>query len=254
MCRRDCSCEENPKATIYNLIAYAGAQVARNFIDSGREWILSSKTWRYLNVFSKESRVVTYKSCPSQNLVREAFIRSRQNLEETLSISSNDYKWKSKLRKLTSPSAPLLSCLEDSATMYIPTSATVRLGYDKSEEPTELIDLMALYNGRIPLSLTVSADCNGHAIFKLPESPWLIKLPENCYEILLNNARIYPHLSADGRWRLIGAGDLEGLGFDYLKGSNLEMLIILEGSLPITAYLPFNALAYNSGNLKVTLR
>lgn len=241
-----------PSAIIYQLLSIAGARVAEMLASSGRSWMLASMTWDYLSVFSSPDQPRIYKPNPTPAVVRLGFKNALMARCESLSMDVDDFPWKGELLRTMGSALPLLSRLGDEVQLSCRPGDVVRLGL-REGDPAEILDLMSIYYGRMPLIVETEADESGEAKFSLPEVPWLIRLPMYCEDVMLNGVRFSPHVDARGNYRILGAGDLEAAGAHWMRGEPLSLNFGVPPDTLISTYLPFNARALRSGLLACRL-
>jgi hypothetical protein len=177
------------------------------------------------------------------------FKQARTDSLEPCSIDSSDFPWKDEMRRFAAqygiPRPWFLVRAEDPVEFEIPANGNMAIGLLMNDLPAEAALLCSIYFGRVPLSLTASLR-DRLARFDLPEVPWLLAFGPEAAAVTVNGKSFAPRLSRDGKFRILGTGDLEPV-LGMAEGRDRFTLDIAAPGASVTAILPFNAFAASSG-------
>jgi hypothetical protein len=116
--------------------------------------------------------------------------------------------------------------------------------------PVEAELLTRVFFGRVPAVIRAAIPTNGRLELGVPERPWLVCLPRPVAQISINGHHFDTRTSGD--FSLVGAGDLdEVVDEPGVAGSSRVVLEGPSGAI-VRIMLPFNALAFNSGIIRLS--
>lgn len=213
---------------------------------------LFTKMARDYFTFYDDSRTqYMYKADQSVQVVSDYFKVARETNCSNLSLDSNDFPWKQQFRLASEQlgiKAPyFLAQSERPIPLSLPPNGSFEIGLYSDHLPHEAFILSSIFLGRIPGVITAPASSSNH-IFVVPEYPWMVVFDLAVENVTVNNTPFSPWVSACGKFRLLGMGDLETCFDLNLPGSEFRLEI---GNVPgsVAVILPFNAFALASGHV-----
>lgn len=188
------------------------------------------------------SSVAVYRKHPSPKNLAARFRKAQNQIHEEILIDSDDHEWKRNYRKDNFYGVSEID-------ININPGARLSIGVG-AFDPPEIIDLMQIFYGRVPLRLDVPVGGGGEVKFRLFDIPWLIALPRDSV-VSINGLACTPHRSRAAGFNLIGQGDLDKLGL--LGEHELHLKTKCMPPEMITFYYRINALALNAGTLSLEM-
>lgn len=214
-----------------------------------RESLFSGMSRAYFNFY--EPSALQYMSEPKQSTddLCAMFKQARTDSLQSCSIDDSDFPWKDEMRRFAAqygiPRPWFLVRAEDPIGFVIPPQGKLTIGLGMDELPAEAEMLSSIYLGRVPLSL-IAPFAGGIATLDLPEVPWLLAFALDAVSVIVNGRSFAPRLSRDGKFRILGTGDLEPV-LGMAEGRDRFMLQVTAPGSHVRAILPFNAFAAESG-------
>ena len=239
-----------PFGMIYQLLGMAGAMVYETACAQGRHWVFSRRTHEWFaNSYessSKSPRI--YQPSPTPEIVSRLFEDAKAHHMEDVSLDADDYGWKAPFRRAID-GQKLLSQIDRPLRLTLPPAARLAIGLDAEPLPKEADLLPLVFFGRVPGTLHAEIPSNGLLELAVPEWPWLICFPRSVGQVSINGVRL--DTRASGEFSVVGGGDLDQVvGEPGIAGSTPVTI----GGPPATTVrvvLPFNALAFNGGAIRI---
>jgi hypothetical protein len=214
-----------------------------------RDSLFSNMSYAYFDFYAPSA--LQYMSEPRQNTddLCAMFKQARMDSLEACSIDDSDFPWKDEMRRFANqygiPRPWFLVRAEDAVNFTIPAHGRLSIGLGMDEMPIEAELLCSIYLGRVPLTLQAPL-AGGRALLDLPEVPWILAFAPEAASVSVNGRKFTPRLSRDGKFRILGTGDLEPV-LGMAEGRDRFVLDIGAAGSVVRAILPFNGFAAASG-------
>ena len=247
----DWDSEGMPRGMIYQLLGFAGSAVYDAACAGGRGWIFGENTRSFFaNFYNDGSRPPRiYQPSPTPEMISNLFERAKTEHVEDVSLEVDDYAWKKDFRRASEGQA-LLSQLDQPLRMTLPAGACLAIGLDVEPLPAEAELLPLVFFGRVPATIRAAIPAHGRLELVVPERPWLICLPRSVAQISINDCHLDARPSSE--FSVIGGAALDdAVGEPGIAGC---APVIIEGppGAIVRIVLPFNALAFNSGVIRMS--
>ena len=241
-----------PYGMIYQLLGLAGALSFEIASKRGWGWMFAEETRRYFAETYADQRT----SAPGSTghgrrleaISGTVCQASTADHVEAVSLDADDYGWKARFRDACGGEA-LLSHIDRPVRLVLPPGGRLAIGIDAEVLPLESRVLPLIFFGRVPATISAEISADGTAAFELPERPWLICVPGGLQEILINGHTVDTHQC--GEFGVVGALDLEGIISEPGISGTAQLLVSGPAGATVRIVLPFNALAFNSGSIKI---
>jgi hypothetical protein len=239
-----------PYGMIYQLLGLAGALSFENASKRGWQWIFAEQTRRYFaeSYADQATAPRIYQPQPTPEAISELFAEAVASHVEAVSLDADDYGWKAPFRDACGGEA-LLSHIDRPVRLVLPPGGRLAIGIDAEVLPLESRVLPLIFFGRVPATISAEISADGTLTFELPERPWLISLPGGIQKILLNGYAVDTHQS--DTFAVVGAHDLEGIISEPGVSGTAQLVVGGPAGATVRIVLPFNALAFNSGSIKI---
>ena len=239
-----------PYGMIYQLLGLAGALTFRKSSLRGGEWMFAEQTSRYFAESYADQKVAPriYRQLPTPEAISELFAAARANHVETVALEAADFGWKAPFRDACGGEA-LLAYIDRPVRLVLPPSGRIAIGIGAEALPIESDVLPLIFFGRVPATISAPIPSEGNLTFELPEHPWLICLPGMMKCAAINGRLIDTHES--GEFSVLGARDLEGIMSEPGVAGIARIVVSGPPGAIVRVVLPFNALAFNSGSIKI---
>ncbi len=238
-----------PHGMIYQLLGLAGALTFETASKRGWQWMFAEQTRRYFaeSYADQATAPRIYRRQPTPEIISNLFAKAIADHVEAVSLDVDDYDWKAPFRDACGGEA-LLSHIDRPVRLVVPPGGRIAIGIDAEALPIESRVLPLIFFGRVPA--TVSAEIfSGSVAFELPERPWLICLPSAIKQVVVNGHAVDTHES--GEFAVVGASDLDGLVGEPGVSGTAPLVVSGPAGTTVRVVLPFNALAFNSGSIKI---
>jgi hypothetical protein len=239
-----------PYGMIYQLLGLAGALSFEIASKRGWGWMFAEETRRYFaETYADQSTAPRiYRPRPAPEAISELFAAAIADHVEAVSLDADDYGWKAPFRDACGGEA-LLSHIDRPVRLVLPPGGRIAIGIDAEALPIQSRVLPLIFFGRVPATISAEISADGTAAFELPERPWLICVPGGLQEILINGHTVDTHQC--GEFGVVGALDLEGIISEPGISGTAQLLVSGPAGATVRIVLPFNALAFNSGSIKI---
>jgi hypothetical protein len=239
-----------PYGMIYQLLGLAGALTFEKATKRGWQWMFAEQTRRYFAESYAEQATAPriYRPRPTPEAISELFAKAVADHVEAVSLNADDYGWKAPFRDACGGAA-LLSHIDRPVRLVLPPGGRIAIGIDAEALPVESSVLPLIFFGRVPATISAEISSDGTVAFELPERPWLICLPSAMKQVLINGHAVDTHES--GEFAVVGAYDLDGLMNEPGVSGTAPLVVSGPAGATVRIVLPFNALAFNSGSIKI---
>ena len=133
--------------------------------------------------------------------------------------------------------------------LVLPPGGRIAIGIDAECAPLEHRVLPLIFFGRVPATISAEIAAHGTVAFELPERPWLVCAPRGIGKILVNGHAVDTRES--GEFAVVGAHDLEEIISEPGVSGTAQLVVGGPAGVTVRVVLPFNALAFNSGSIKI---
>jgi hypothetical protein len=240
-----------PYGMIYQILSQAGAMVYESIPEAERRWLFCAPTRAFFANFHGDPDAAPpriYQSSPAPEILSDLFMKAKAHRLEAVSLAADDYRWKARFR-VAMQGHELLSQFERSLRLVLPPGGSMTLGHDDAWLPDRVGLLSLVFFGRVPATLRADIPQNGRLALTLPERPWLIAFSQPVTEASINRHRLATHRCGD--FSVLGAGDFdEFIGEPGIAG-NAPCVIEGPPGTTVSIILPFNALAFNAGTMRI---
>lgn len=219
-----------------------------------RQRLFSRMNLDYFTFYDDSRTQYMYQREQSTTTVSEFFRQAREKHCSDLDISADDFPWKAAMRAKTEAMGLqlpyFLADLAQPVLLTLPAGASFSIGLD-AELPLEAEQLSSIFLGRVPGALRLAL--HGEALtLKVPEMPWMLVFGPDVRAVQLNGCELQTWPSGCGRYRLLGAGDIEPVL--ALPGRDAAFELRLRAAaLQCALVFPVNAFALASGLVDITV-
>jgi hypothetical protein len=234
---------------IFQQLGVSANALYGELVQAERDSLFSGMSRAYFDFY--EPSALQYMSEPRQSTddLCAMFKQARTDSLEACSIDNSDFPWKDEMRRYANqygiPRPWFLVRAEEPVNFAIPAHGRLSIGLGMDEMPAEAELLCSIYLGRVPLCLNTPL-AGGRAQLDLPEVPWLLAFAPDAASVAVNGQGFTPRLSRDGKFRILGTGDLEPV-LGMAEGRDRFVLDIAAPGGAVKAILPFNGFAAASG-------
>jgi hypothetical protein len=239
-----------PYGMIYQLLGLAGALTFENAKKRGWQWMFAKQTTRYFaeSYANQATAPRIYRRRPTPEAISELFAAAIADHVEAVALDADDYDWKAPFRDACGGEA-ILSHIDRPVRLVLPPGGRIAIGIDSEALPIESRVLPLIFFGRVPATISAEISADGTVTFELPERPWLICVPGRMQKIQLNGHVVDSHQS--GEFAVVGARDLEGIISEPGVSGTAQLVVGGPAGATVRIVLPFNALAFNRGSIKI---
>jgi hypothetical protein len=238
-----------PFAMIFQIISMAGLLVFESIAPDDRRWLFAPATHEYFRRFhgaGPPPRI--YRSSPTPQMMSALMLEARAHRLEPVSLEADDYPWKTLFRRACE-GEELLSRMDEPLQITVPAGGSLAVGLDAEALPDEARLLSHIFFGRVPATVQANIGPDGRLVFAVPERPWLLCFPPAVREASVNGRRYATHRRE--AFSLLGAGDLDDVIADPGIAGNAACVVEGQPGATVRVVLPFNALAFNAGTLRI---
>lgn len=232
---------------IFQQFGVAGHFIYLELSDAERDRLFASMTRDYFHFYIASTQQYMYRPRHEIPELARLFREARTGFCSPFSVDAQDFPWKDELRRQARAQGvdhPFFMVRAGNPIDFdVPPGGALCIGVSEDDLPDECNILGAIFLGRAPASITVPLAAGIPTKIEVPEFPWLLAFDHDVGPVTINNVKLKPWPSRNGRHWCVGMGDLERV-FDLAGGHDrypLEISTLETTSTKVV--LPFNVFA-----------